>query len=318
MSETTENVNLPVGTRVDNYVISKVIGGGGFSIVYLGHVVDSGAQVVIKEYMPRKLAKRASDGKTVRTEDEAAMEKFTHGRRLFFQEASILATLKHPTIVNVINFFRANDTVYMVTEFHKGIDLQAYIRRHKGNLSEELIRKVFTRLLDGLKAIHGHDLLHLDIKPGNIYLRAHGEPLLLDFGAVHQQQQSRKYQPGQVVTLGYSPIEQSMAGGYVGPWSDIYALGATMRTCIEGVAPPPAEKRRLNDTMRPAVETFKKHYSSGLLAVIDWATEVDPLHRPQSVDELFEAMNDPGKRDDKRQNSSVLERIANSLPWGKG
>ena len=318
MTETADNVNLPSGTHVDNYVIEKPIGGGGFSIVYLGHVVHSSIQVVIKEYMPRKLARRAADGKTVQANDEMAAEKFTHGRRLFFQEASILATLKHSTIVNVINFFRANGTVYMVMEYHKGINLQEYIHRHNGSLSEKLIRKVFTRLLEGLRAIHGQGLLHLDIKPGNIYLRRGGEPLLLDFGAVHQQQQSRKYQPGQVVTLGFSPIEQSTAGGYVGPWSDIYALGATMRTCIEGTAPLPAEGRRVRDDMRPAVEGFKKRYSRNLLAAIDWAMEVDPLHRPQSVDELLEAMNRETESERRKPQDSMFQRIANSLPWVKG
>jgi serine/threonine protein kinase len=304
---------------VDNYVIDKPIGGGGFSIVYLGHVQDSKAPVVIKEYMPRKLAHRGPDGRTVCTDetDEASADKFTHGRRLFFQEASILATLKHPTIVNVINFFRSNGTVYMVMEYLKGINLQEYIRRHKGNLSEPLIRKVFTSLLDGLRQIHGQGLLHLDIKPGNIYLRAGGEPLLLDFGAVHQQQQSRKYQPGQVVTVGFSPIEQTTSGGYVGPWSDIYALGATMRACIDGAAPPAAEERRAKDTMRPAAEAFRKRYSAALLAAIDWAMDIDPLHRPQNVDELLEAMNREGPPANG-QGESMLERIANSLPWNKG
>lgn len=316
MNDPNANPNLPPGTRVDNYVIDKVIGGGGFSIVYLGHHADRKVQVVIKEYMPRKLAHRAEDGRTIRTDDEAANDRFAHGRRMFFQEASILADIKHPNIVHVTSFFRANGTVYMVMEYQKGINLQDYIRRHKGSLSEKLIRTVFTRLLDALKLIHAKGLLHLDIKPGNIYLRSGGDPVLLDFGAVHQQQQSRKYAPGQVVTLGFSPIEQSMAGGYVGPWSDIYALGATMRACMEGNAPPPAEERRMNDTMRPAVEVMKKRYSPALLAAIDWAMEIDPLHRPQSVDALLEAMN--REEEAPTASGSMFERIANSLPWIKG
>jgi serine/threonine protein kinase len=160
----------------------------------------------------------------------------------------------------------------------------------------------------------------MDIKPGNIHLRPGGNPVLLDFGAVHEMQQSRRYQPGQVLTLGFSPVEQSMSGGYVGPWTDIYAIGATMRACIEGTAPPPAEERRMQDTMKSAVEAFRKGYSRKLLAAIDWAMEVDPMYRPQSVDELLDAMNNGSgpPRDAADGGDSMLDRLASSLSWLKG
>ena len=315
--EQTNHHALAPGCRLDDYVIERRIGGGGFSIVYLARVADTGVEVIIKEYMPLKLAFRDSDGVTIRTRDDQSNENFSHGRRLFFQEASTLATLKHPNIVNVINFFRAHGTVYMVMAYEKGMNLQDYIRRHNGNLSEALIRTVFPALLDGLKLIHTQGMLHLDIKPGNIYLRAGGNPLLLDFGAVHQILQSRQFQPSQVVTPGFSPIEQLDPSGYVGPWTDIYALGATMRACIEGSAPPPAAERRMKETMKPAVVAFRRRYSQGLLAAIDWAMEVDPLLRPQSVDELIEALerDAPAAAADGNQDESMLERLANSLPW---
>lgn len=313
------NCSLSTGTRLENYVIRRKLGGGGFSIVYLAEEAESGAQVAIKEYMPRKLAYRGEDGCTIHTSDDKSAEQFSHGRRMFFQEANALAAIKHPNIINVVNFFRANDTVYMVMEYVKGINLQDYIRRHKGGLSEKFIYHVFVPLLDGLKLLHSQGLLHMDIKPGNIHLRPGGSPVLLDFGAVHQMQQSRKYQPGQVLTLGFSPIEQSMSGGYVGPWTDIYAIGATMRACIEGQAPQPAEERRMEDTMKPAVEAYRKGYSKKLLRAIDWAMEVDPMYRPQSVDELLDAMNNgsgPPKNDN--DGDSVLDKLANSLSWIKG
>jgi serine/threonine protein kinase len=314
------NLNLAPGTRLENYVITQQLGGGGFSIVYLAREIDSGELVAIKEYMPRKLAFRGEDGCTIHTLDDKAAEQFAHGRRLFFQEANILASIKHPNIINVINFFRANDTIYMVMEYVQGINLQDYIRRHKGGLSEKFIYHVFVPLLDGLKLIHERGLLHMDIKPGNIHLRPGGSPVLLDFGAVHEMQQSRRYQPGQVLTLGFSPVEQSMSGGYVGPWTDIYAIGATMRACIEGTAPPPAEERRMQDTMKSAVEAFRKGYSRKLLAAIDWAMEVDPMYRPQSVDELLDAMNNGSgpPRGAAAGGGSVLDRLASGLMWLKG
>lgn len=313
---TTDNVSLPEGCHLDNYVIDHKIGGGGFSIVYLGHVVYSEIQVIVKEYMPRKLAVRGEDGLEVLPKSDAEVDQFNLGKRLFLQEASSLANLKHPNIVNVINFFREHGTVYMVMDYEHGVNMQEYIKRHGGNLSEKFIRTVFMPLLDGLKVIHGKGMLHLDIKPGNIFLRDGGNPLLLDFGAVHTMQDSRKNQAGQVVTIGYSPIEQSTRGGYVGPWSDLYAIGATMRACIEGVAPPRAEERRENDTMRPAREQFRKSYSPGLLEAIDWAMEVEPTHRPQSVDQLIEALS--SKRNDEPPEGesgghSVLRRLASFL-----
>lgn len=297
---TSSDFALPAGTKIDEYILEQVLGGGGFSVVYLGRSQRSTQQVVIKEYMPTSLAARAPD-QSVIPKDEKNTDRFTHGRRLFFQEASTLTTLKHPNIVNVINFFRANGTVYMVMEYEEGVNLQAYIKKHKGNLSEPFIKAVFLPLLDGVKMIHSQGLLHLDIKPGNIHLRAGANPLLLDFGAVHEIMQTRQFQPNQVVTPGFSPIEQLDPGGYVGPWTDLYAMGATMRACLEGAAPPPSPQRREKDTMKPAANAFKKRYSPALLEAIDWAMEVDPLLRPQTVDQLIDAINGNSPRQDKKR-----------------
>ncbi|MCW9024705.1 MAG: serine/threonine protein kinase [Gammaproteobacteria bacterium] len=285
---------LPTGTVVDEYTIQRVLGGGGFSIVYLA--TDSrGSEVVLKEYMPNKIATR-EDSQQVVALKELYNDKFSHGQRLFFQEAGALGNLKHPNIVNVINFFRANGTVYMAMDYEEGHNLQSYIVRHKGKLSEAFILTVFLPLLDGLQSIHQNGLLHLDIKPGNIHLRAGANPLLLDFGAVHEMMHTRQFQPNQVVTPGFSPIEQLDPGGYVGPWTDLYAIGATIRTCMEGIPPMSSTKRRERDTMRTAVSAFKKHYSQSLLEAVDWAMEVDPILRPQKATQLIEALENSARQ----------------------
>jgi len=316
MNDASVQDALPDGFKIDRYTITRKIGGGGFSLVYLAIDGERGDEVVIKEFMPRKLAYRAEDG-SVQIMEDANSEAFSHGRRLFFQEANFLANLKHHNIVNVSNFFRANGTVYMVMDYQKGVTLQEYIARRDGGLSENLIQTVFRPLLDGLKMIHDRGLLHLDLKPGNIYLRPGADPVLLDFGAVHEMKQTRQYQPGQVLTPGFSPYEQAQRGGYVGPWSDIYSMGATMRACISGNAPPPAEQRRMEDKMKPAAKEFRRRYSQALLQAIDWAMEVDPTLRPQSVDQLLEAMNREGVEDNPSFTESVIDKLNTkiTLPW---
>jgi serine/threonine protein kinase len=281
--------SLPPGARLDNYTITKTIGGGGFSVVYLAADEISGQPTVIKEYMPGRLATRSADGEVVprAPEDERG---FKSGRALFFQEASTLATVKHPNIVSVHNFFNANGTVYMVMAYEEGKNLQHYISKRRGKLSEAFLLTVFPALLDGLQVIHQHGYLHLDIKPSNIHLRPGGRPLLLDFGAVHRRLNSRQLQPGQVVSAGFSPVEQYGPNGYVGPWTDIYAIGATMRACIDGHPPADARERRNRDPMRPAAQEFRRQYSPELLEALDWALEVDPLLRPQKIEEFMQAL----------------------------
>jgi serine/threonine protein kinase len=311
--------SLPDGTRLDRYRIDKTLGGGGFSIVYLASDCDSGEVVVIKEYIPSRLAQRREDHSVApKTEEDAG--RFNRGRMLFFQEASALATLKHPNIVNVLSFFRANGTVYMVMEYQEGKNLQAYLTARRGNLSETFLRTVFPPLLDGLELIHSRDLLHLDIKPGNIHIRPGGQPLLLDFGAVHGFPQSRQSQPGQIISPGFSPIEQYETNGYVGPWSDLYALGASMRACIEGKPPLAAKDRHERDTLKSARSAFRKRYSDSLLAAIDWAMEVDPMLRPQNAADFRKALlaEDPQPAESTEDNVSAFDRIVGSLPWGKG
>ncbi|MEN8259033.1 MAG: serine/threonine-protein kinase [Pseudomonadota bacterium] len=285
------NYLLP-GTVLDQYMIERDLAHGGFSSVYLARQLSDQQQVAIKEYLPRRLAHRTWNNIIV-PHSEETRSLFLHGRTLFIEEAKVLANLKHPNIVKVINFFQANATVYMVMTYDYGKILSKYLREVKRRLSECFMLTVFPGLLDGIKTIHAHNLLHLDIKPANILIRPGGDPLLLDFGAAQPYPKTKTWKPGKVRTQGYSPIEQYSAEGNIGPWSDIYATGATMRTCLDCRPPPDAKERRNHDTLVPAAKAYKGKYAKKLLEAIDWAMEIEPDKRPQSVDEFLKAFPPP-------------------------
>src|SRR5213076_330828 len=175
------NQPLPDGYQLQNYRISSVLSSGGFSIVYLAYD-DNDQPVAIKEYLPSQLALR-KEGDALPSIAEENLATFRYGMRCFFEEGRSLARLSHPNVVRVLNFFRANETVYMVMRYERGRTLQEHIHARRGSIKERFIRQVFALLLNGLREVHSNKLLHLDIKPANIYIRNDGTPVLIDFGA---------------------------------------------------------------------------------------------------------------------------------------
>ena len=287
MSTTARN-SLPIGTVLDCYRVTKLIGSGGFSLIYLAEDEDSHDEVAIKEYLPKRFGVR-TQGLAVEAIKEEKYESFQRGRRLFYQEARVLAMLRHPNIVHVRNCFLANNTAYLVMNYEPGKNLGRYIRKRQGGLSTKFLMTVFPPLLDALALIHERQHLHLDIKPSNVHLRPGGNPLLLDFGAVyHLDDVGRK--KAQVVTPGFSPIEQYYASGKVGPATDVYAVGATMRACIEGKPPPSAVERHAQDKLVPAIEQFGGKYPREILESIDWAMQIDARLRPPQAATLRDAL----------------------------
>ena len=282
---------LQPGTILDQYMIEKPLAGGGFSSVYLARQLSDQHQVAIKEYLPRRLAHRTWQNHIVPNSDETK-PLFLRGKTLFIEEAKALSKLKHTNIVEVLNFFSDNSTVYLVMTYDYGKNLGYYIKDKKRKLSDEFLLEVFPTLMAGIKTIHDANLLHLDIKPENILIRPGPDPLLLDFGAVHPYPKTEQWKGGKVLTKGFSPPEQYPADGDVGPWSDIYAIGATMRTCIERRPPPPSPNRVIDDYLTPAIKKFKKKHNCQLLEVIDAALELNPQNRPQSIDEVLGMMQE--------------------------
>jgi len=198
----------------------------------------------------------------------------------------------------VLNFFRANETVYMVMRYERGRTLQEHIHAHRGTIKERFIRHVFTQLLNGLREVHSNKLLHLDIKPANIYLRTDGSPVLLDFGAARQTLTNTRPKLAPMYTPGFAAPEQYKEPDRLGPWTDIYGIGASMFACLAAFAPQAADARVAEDHLVSAKKIWAGGYSDNLLEVIDWCLRLDPLERPQSVFALQKTIRDipPRKR----------------------
>jgi serine/threonine protein kinase len=281
---------LQTGTIIDQYIVERELAHGGFSSVYLARQIADQVQVAIKEYLPRKFAHRTWNNVVVANNEEDA-SLFKRGRVLFFEEAKVLSKLKHPNIVEVIGFFKANSTVYMVMTYDYGVTLDKLLKNKTTPVSEDFLLTLFNSLLAGLGHIHSQQFIHLDIKPSNILVRPGNDALLLDFGAIQSFPKSHLSKQSKVLTKGYSPVEQHNLSAQLGPWTDIYAVGASMRNCLENKTPVSALDRARQDTLVPAVKAFKRTYPEHLLKAIDWAMELQPQNRPQSVEELLKALN---------------------------
>ncbi len=284
---TNQNLALPTGYQLQDYEIRKVLSSGGFSFVYLARDAHK-KTVAIKEYLPTSIAVRADGATVLPNEDDVAL--FRHGLKCFFDEGLSLAKIEHKNIVRVINFFRANETVYMVMQYERGKSLQDYILGQDALVSEKFIRRVFAELSNGLREVHTQKLLHLDIKPANIYIRLDGSPVLLDFGSARQALTENQAKIAPSYTPGFASPEQYYDRKLLGPWSDIYSIGATMYACITRTSPLSADQRIKKDLITPALKVGKGLYSDALLMLIDKCLSLDYLERPQSVFSLQKSL----------------------------
>ena len=282
------NTPLAEGTVLENYRVARLLAAGGFSFVYLAHD-ENETPVVIKEYLPSTLALRGESDAAPKV-GAADLAKFRYGMKCFFEEGRALARLQHPNVVRVLNFFRANDTVYLVMRYERGRSLQEHIRGLESAPDEVWVRATFAQLLNGLREVHTNKLLHLDIKPANVYLRNDGSPLLLDFGAARQTLSAEGMNLPPTYTPGYASPEHHVGRENLGPWSDIYSVGATVYACFAGAAPQRADGRLKEDRLVPARRQWAGRYSDELLDIVDWCLRLDHLERPQSVFALQKAL----------------------------
>lgn len=282
---------LPAGEILGDYEIVSVLGAGGFGVTYLVKHRTMGDRFALKEYFPQSLADREGAG-TVVVRTHTFEEDYYRGLHGFLEEARIVRRLRgHPNVVHVNTFFEANNTAYMVMEYYAGQPLTAFRRQNGDQLDEATLRRIFNPVLDALEYVHQQGVVHRDLKPDNVFLCEDGRPILLDFGASRIAAAGSTVPMTAVLTPGYAPPEQYISedsGETIlrqGPWSDLYALGATLHMLACGRAPYDAMSRQMNagQDPQPPAHTRLEGYSAAFCAAIDACLRLDQRQRPQSV-----------------------------------
>ena len=279
---------LPVGTYLGEFELTSVLGEGGFGIVYLAWDHSLERRVALKEYMPSALCARAGSTQ-VQIKSSRHRETFEAGMKSFVNEAKLLASFDHPSLVKVYRFWEANGTAYMVMPFYEGITLKDKLRELGEPPDEAWLMALLGPLTEALAVIHSENCFHRDIAPDNvILLNATGKPLLLDFGAARRVIGDMTQALTVILKPGYAPIEQYADSPDMsqGPWTDIYALAASVHYAIMGKTPPTSVSRLMNDTYIPLEQAAQGRYSAAFLQAMDRALRVRPQERTPTVDVL--------------------------------
>ena len=291
----TEAGLLPVGSRLAEFEITRVIGQGGFGVVYEAWDHTLERVVAIKEYLPTSLSARQSDG-TVVPLSERHRETFDLGMRSFINEARLLAQFDHPSLLKVYRFWQEKGTTYMVMPFYRGETLREALVSIPAGVDEAWLIRIMDGVTQALAVMHNANCYHRDIAPDNIILlEGSGRPVVLDFGAARRVITDKTQAITVILKPGYAPIEQyaEMPDMSQGAWTDVYALAAVMHVAVCGRAPPPSVARLLSDSYVPLAgnEILRKRYSPRLLEAIDAGLGVRPEQRPQSMADLRAALD---------------------------
>ena len=278
---------LPPGTRFGEFEILKVVGVGGFGIVYLAHDHSLEREVALKEYMPASLAARGA-GPQITVRSSSFAETYAIGLRSFVNEARLLARFDHPSLVKVYRFWEDNATAYMVMPFLQGTTLRDTRRAMPHPPDEAWIRSVIAPILSALELLHREGVYHRDIAPDNILLPPDGPPVLLDFGAARRVISDRTQSLTAILKPSYAPIEQyaEMTQLRQGPWTDLYALGAVIHYLLFGVPPAPATARAVQDDVEAIENRVVPGVSPLFLEAVAWMLSIRPNQRPQSAEQL--------------------------------
>jgi len=312
---------LATGHEILWYTIREVLGQGGFGITYLAHDRNLDRQVAIKEYLPTPFAYRHQD-LTVKPLTGDHNDNYAWGLDSFLKEAQTLAKFGHDNIVRVHSVFEQNNTAYMVMEYEHGDNLD-FIYRNRGEaLNQSFFERTFFPIFDGLEQIHAFGFIHRDIKPANIYLRENGTPVLIDFGSARQTSQQQTGEMTTLVSKGYTPLEQYSANyGEQGPWTDIYALAATLYEGITGQKPDESlsrsacmMRRKPDLVQRLAAQNYPGFDQRFLDAMIS-GLALEPEGRPANLTDWMSAFEGVSARADSGVTSSWAA-IPDEVPSG--
>ncbi|MET3914223.1 serine/threonine protein kinase [Variovorax sp. OAS795] len=286
---------LPVGSRLAEFEITRVVGQGGFGVVYEAWDHTLERVVAIKEYLPTSLSTRQQDG-TVVPLSERHRETFDLGMRSFINEARLLAQFDHASLLKVYRFWQERGTTYMVMPFYRGDTLRQALVSIPAGVDEAWLIRIMDGVTQALAVMHSANCYHRDIAPDNIILlEGSGRPVVLDFGAARRVITDKTQAITVILKPGYAPIEQyaEMPDMSQGAWTDVYALAAVMHVAVCGRAPPPSVARLLSDSYVPLAgnEILRQRYSLRLLQAIDAGLGVRPEARPQSMAEFRAALD---------------------------
>lgn len=272
-----------------------MLGTGGFGITYGAYDNRLERRVAIKEYFPSGLAYRDNNGTTLHLSAQSDGEAYEYGLKRFLEEGRVLAKFREPSIVRVTQFLEANGTAYLVMDYEDGEALSTHLERVV-TLDETEIQDIVVPILEGLSIVHSKQFLHRDIKPSNIFLRNSGPAVLLDFGAARRALEEQSSAMTVMLTPGYAPFEQYSKGDKQGPWSDIYALGATMYHCIVGAAPTPATDRLTSiyddepDPVAQALKIIAPRCSPVFIKTIEWMLKPHAKDRPKDAQAVLNVL----------------------------
>lgn len=283
---------LAVGTRLAEFEIRRVIGEGGFGIVYLAFDHSLQRTVAIKEYMPAVLAGRGTDGGvTIRAKQN--QHTFEKGLKSFINEARLLAQFDHPALIKVHRFWEQNNTAYMAMRYYEGRTLKTILNENPAIVTEAWLKSILAPVLDALDALYKVNILHRDISPDNIMVQNDGQAVLLDFGSARQIISDITQSLTVILKPGYAPVEQYAdeqfsddAAMMQGPWTDIYSLSAVIYLLITKSPPPVSVGRMIKDPIATLENGDYPGFGKPFLAAIDQGLRVQPQERPQSINEF--------------------------------
>jgi serine/threonine protein kinase len=292
--------HLPAGYLLREFRIDRVVGEGGFSVVYLATDTRLERQVAIKEFMPTALATRNPDLSVHVRSSAQHREAFEAGLRSFINEAKLLAKFEHRALVKVHQFWQDKGTAYMVMPFYSGPTLKGWMRQHLEPIDPAWLEQFLRLVMDALESLHKENCLHRDVAPDNILVLNERLPLLLDFGAARRVIGDLTQALTVILKPGFAPIEQYAESQSMrqGPWTDVYALCAVAHFMITGRAPTPSVTRVLADDLVPLRTAAEGRFRPEFLAALDAGLTVRPQQRPQGIAALRALMDGSAVPDD--------------------